>query len=147
VHLQVDAPAPNVPGATATIHNLSETGLLIETGASLSIGDTIEVELPRAGTRTAEVVWNGDGLFGCRFTEELTSGAVSAALLQGSFGAHSIGVARQDLTPGAEFGAENSARPQDKLSPRVRLGLKVGLALLAWAVVAGLVALVFGSLR
>lgn len=44
-------------GAKALIHNLSESGLLIETSADLRGGEALQVDLPRIGTTTALVVW------------------------------------------------------------------------------------------
>jgi hypothetical protein len=76
---------PAVPGADASaalVYNLSERGLLLETAAPLGEGDLIIVELPEAGTVTAEVIWSRDGFAGCQFAKRLTAAAVSAALLR-----------------------------------------------------------------
>ena len=68
--------------ALVLIHNLSQNGLLIETLAPLQIGETIEVELPRAGATPAQVVRRQGDHYGCRFLAPITRGAVSAALLR-----------------------------------------------------------------
>lgn len=63
------------------IHDLSETGLRIQTSMSLAVGDEIEVALPEAETVTARVVWSEDTTYGCEFLTPITKGAVSASLL------------------------------------------------------------------
>jgi hypothetical protein len=68
--------------ALVLIHNLSQNGLLIETLAPLELGETIEVELPRAGSTPARVVRRDGDHYGCRFLEPISRGAVSAALLR-----------------------------------------------------------------
>lgn len=79
----------NVAGKTADggtrevlIHDISTTGILVQTGQSLAIGEVIEIELPRTGVRHIEVVWASGSFFGCRFLEPVPPAAVSAALLR-----------------------------------------------------------------
>ena len=66
----------------ALIHNLSESGLLLETSAELQVGEALQVELPHAGTTTAVVVWTRGGFAGCEFAKRVSKAAVSAALLR-----------------------------------------------------------------
>ncbi|GGD98813.1 hypothetical protein GCM10011515_18340 [Tsuneonella deserti] len=66
-----------------TVHNISATGLLIETRAPLVQGEVFAVELPEAGERSAEVIWTSAPMFGCQLTEPLDSAALSAAQLRG----------------------------------------------------------------
>ena len=80
--------ALEVAGPTrAIIENISETGLALRTSGALLLGDTVEVELPVAGTVTARVAWAEDELFGCEFAEPIGKGAVSAARLRSPFDA------------------------------------------------------------
>jgi hypothetical protein len=46
------------------------------------VGDCLVLEMPEAGTVTAEVIWVRDGFAGCRFERPLSTAVVSAALLQ-----------------------------------------------------------------
>jgi transcriptional regulator with XRE-family HTH domain len=64
------------------IHNLSATGMLLESSSSLAVGDEIEVELPEAAGSTAKVVWTSGEFFGCVFDRRLPAAAVSAAQLR-----------------------------------------------------------------
>lgn len=80
VRLSVCASAGGGPG-DALIYNLSEQGLLLKAATLLRAGDSLFIDLPRAGTVEAEVVWNRNGLSGCRFATPVSRAAVSAALL------------------------------------------------------------------
>ena len=73
-------------GATAShsaadviIHDLSLTGLLIETSAALAAGERIDVDIPEAGPTEAKVVWSSGRFFGCRFRRPLPPAALSSA--------------------------------------------------------------------
>ena len=63
------------------IHDLSTSGILVQSEDALAIGEIIEVELPRTGLRHIEVVWGSGNFFGCRFLEPVPPATVSAALL------------------------------------------------------------------
>ncbi len=67
-----------------TIHDLSLTGVLIETAASLAPGETFAVALPQAGAVEATVAWTSGRFYGCQFRQPISPAALSAALLQSS---------------------------------------------------------------
>lgn len=66
-----------------TVHNISATGLLIETALPLAEGESFAVALPEAGEQSAHVVWASAPMFGCRFATPLSAAAVAAAQLRG----------------------------------------------------------------
>lgn len=66
-----------------TIHNISQSGMLIECAAALVVGDKIDVELPHAGVVAARLLWASGVLFGCEFKSPISLAAVSAAELRG----------------------------------------------------------------
>ena len=68
--------------AVALILNISETGLLIETGLTLAVGETLNVEIPEASASTARVIWTEGLRAGCEFVSPVATAAVSAARLQ-----------------------------------------------------------------
>ena len=72
-----------VSGENVTIHNLSSTGMLIETQARLCSFDNLEVDLPVAGVTRASVVWSSGRFYGCKFKQPLSKSMISAALLRG----------------------------------------------------------------
>jgi hypothetical protein len=81
LRLEVEARAPGHL-AQVVVHNLSTTGLLIETLSKLSKGDVFEVVLPEVGSRAARVVWASGEFYGCQFERPISEGSVSAALLR-----------------------------------------------------------------
>lgn len=77
------APIESVADQTpARVHDLSETGLRLETSAGFDIGETLLVELPFVGETVARVIWNEKNSYGCEFMAPVGKAAVSAALLR-----------------------------------------------------------------
>ena len=68
--------------AQVTIHNVSATGLLIETAVSLTEGVRIDIVLPEAGPTSASVVWVSGAFHGCRFATVLKPAVLSALQLR-----------------------------------------------------------------
>ena len=68
--------------ASATVRNLSETGLLIEAGEGFAVGDTVTLRLPMAGAVDATVIWARAPFYGCEFARAVSRAVVSAALLR-----------------------------------------------------------------
>lgn len=69
--------------AQVAIHNVSATGLLIETTVPLIDGERIDIILPEAGPASASVVWASGSYYGCRFATALKPGVLSALQLRG----------------------------------------------------------------
>jgi hypothetical protein len=69
-------------GIEVVIHDLSPTGLLIETRQPLITGETLFVDLPERGPTAASVVWSSGNFHGCAFEQSIPSAAISAALLR-----------------------------------------------------------------
>ncbi|ARU17763.1 PilZ domain-containing protein [Croceicoccus marinus] len=68
-------------GSPAIVRNLSETGLLLETRASLEPNDILYIDLPISGECAAEIVWIDGVRHGCRFLAPIPKATVSAAEL------------------------------------------------------------------
>jgi transcriptional regulator with XRE-family HTH domain len=99
-------------GATAkgdstsvTVHNISQTGLLLESEADLAAGETIELDLPEAGVVEARVTWRSGTFAGCEFAAPIGAAALSAAQLRGA-----AGIDTPDAAPGPEPFPERFAR-------------------------------------
>lgn len=73
-------------GLEVQIHNISGTGLLLESDVKLATGDRIEIELPHAGDITAVVIWAKGRLFGCQFEGPVSPATLSAVELKGTIG-------------------------------------------------------------
>jgi hypothetical protein len=127
--------------AKVLIHDLSQTGILIETEAQLSAGEAIQVELPHGEAREAKVVWSSDGLFGCQFERPISKAAVSAALLKAPVDGSEIEDAEYPCVHPQTQGSGRADEDTERLSPRTRVVVIVALALLMWAPVAAVLAL------
>lgn len=73
-------------GLEVQIHNISGTGLLLESDVKLANGDRIEIELPHAGDITAVVIWASGRLFGCQFEGPVSPATLSAVELKSAVG-------------------------------------------------------------
>ena len=67
---------------SVTIHNLSETGLLIETAVELEIGESIDLVLPQVEGIRARIVWASGPLYGCAFETAVPQATLSAVHLR-----------------------------------------------------------------
>lgn len=70
-------------GKDALILNISATGVLLQTGRKLAVGETVRIDLATAGRHAAKVMWTIDGMVGCQFLDPLAKSTLSAALLKG----------------------------------------------------------------
>jgi PilZ domain len=137
--LEVEARSSESPRDIVTVYDISDTGLLIETSLSLVVGEMIEVNLPHAGFRVAEVVWASGEIFGCEFTQELSPAAISAARLGGSF------IAPQTSDPlhnDAEMHANAAANAQYATGTRLPLDYSIwsitAMAIASWTIIGAL---------
>lgn len=77
--LEAEGRGDNTASGEVLVHDISDTGLLIETIYALGIGEMIEVNHPCAGVlMEAEIMWAAGQIYGCKFTRERTQAAVSA---------------------------------------------------------------------
>jgi len=126
-------------GTEVTIHDVSSTGLLIETTAELAVFDDLEIELPEAGFTAAVVVWTSGRFFGCQFKDRISQGAISAALLrspasQPGEGRSEVHLLTEPLRQDAiEVSQEDFEDPKASLSVRLRVIL--GSAILLWGLI------------
>lgn len=112
-----------------TIHDLSATGILIETTAELHKLDLVELELLEAGTTLAIAAWHSGKYVGCEFADRIPSAAISAALLRNP--PEPVGDVPQPEECGPDEGAD-----ENKLSLTVRLRVIVVMSLVFWTAIA-----------
>jgi transcriptional regulator with XRE-family HTH domain len=91
----------SIGASEVCVHNISAGGLLLETAARLTQGETIFIDLPLTDDCRASVVWQSGEFYGCAFAEPLSQAALSAAELRGEAGARGSGQGNH----GASFGA------------------------------------------
>lgn len=138
------------------VHDLSATGLLIETGVDLRSGDELAVEIPGAGPTVATVMWVSGNYFGCEFKRPVPKAALSAAALRSPpapppSAPAAVEVERQlefrpmqarapkpdfEFAPLGPTMALSQADDSDQLSPLHKLLILLGLSVAGWAFVA-----------
>lgn len=133
--LEVEARGPQSKSGTVIVHDISDTGLLIETKSKLKAGELIEVKLPQAGLMEAEIMWIGGEIYGCKFTRQLTSAAVSAARLNSSITPPKAENALEASIASAQNTAKDTMVMHDKLSLGARVWIIIGLALSLWILI------------
>ena len=124
-------------GNDVTIHDLSATGLLMETAAELAVLDELEIELPEAGFTPAQVVWNSGRFYGCQFNDRISQAAISAALLRSppSSPAETQAGPRISKDYAVESRGLEDIPEEDKAPLSVRLRVILGSSILLWALI------------
>lgn len=125
----------------ALVHNLSKSGMLIETLDDLTVGEIIQVELPEASARSVKVVWKRGQLFGCQFEQPIAKASVSASLLRSPPNRTAeVVTLPTPLEPSPIMRGYDVEGSHDERWPlRTRASIIVGLTLASWTLV-GLVA-------
>lgn len=128
-------------GSDVTIHDVSATGLLMETAAELDVFDALEIELPEAGFTAAVVVWSSGRFYGCQFKNRISQAAISAALLrsppsQPGDTPLQLHLPEPALQPeGVGDVGLQVASEEAKASLSVRLRVMLGSAVLLWGLI------------
>lgn len=81
LHIEV-AISVGEQGTDASVHDLSTTGLRIETDDPLEVGEQLTIELLGDATVDATVVWTSDRSYGCRFDSPVPQSVIGAIVLQ-----------------------------------------------------------------
>ena len=119
-----------------TIHDISNTGLLLETKVHLTEGQRLDVDLPEIGLTQAEVVWASERFFGCRFDTPVSKAAVSAALLRNPApSGDPVSEERAWQALGRQLEGAEPAAATDQLSFSNRMRVIVGASLGLWAAI------------
>lgn len=124
VELMIETDGLIGPGVAARVmlHNLSATGVLVETEAALDVAQLIHLNLPEAGQVAASIIWTSDNLYGCKFARPLSRAALSAAKLRNSL------IAEPDVRDGVngtDGAAEAMSLPQRLRHLREQKGLSL----------------------
>jgi len=116
-------------GDNVVIHDLSATGVLLQTTATLAPFDDLDVDLPDIGPTQAFVVWHSGEYFGCEFARPIPRAAISAALLRSP-----IGPRPNEAEERSPLLLEDEARPE-KLSLPMRMRVILGTSIVLWAII------------
>ena len=77
LRLETEGALPTGEAARVLVHNVSQTGMLLECGEAIEPGETIAVALPHAGTLEARIVWSSGDLHGCQFDAPVSPATLS----------------------------------------------------------------------
>jgi transcriptional regulator with XRE-family HTH domain len=129
VRLEVSGSLDQGKSTTVVVHNLSASGVLIESGSQLVIGQSVLIELPEAEAVLATVVWQSPPLFGCRFEQPLSRAALSAAQLRNPLPPAFDPVPQSTTFPTRELLPERLRRVRRELGwSRTELSIRTGLS-------------------
>jgi len=141
-------------GEDVTVHDVSATGMLIETAAELSILDDLEIELPEVGLTPAIVTWTSGSFYGCQFKKRISQAAISAALLRSPPAAAgnsarpvqlNFPVSARDNLPVEDSELEELL--EDKAPLSVRLRVILGSSIILWALIIWATSALYGLIR
>lgn len=126
--LRLEAQGASSTGGSGTVvvHNISSTGLLVESAIPLATGEAIEIDLPLVGPTQANVVWEGGGFFGCEFAAPISAAAISAAQLRAT--APIASPVQRGEHAGEPFGMRLQRLRKEKGLTLMQLALAVGVS-------------------
>lgn len=131
-------------GENASVHDISSTGMLIETSVKLQPLDALEVDLPENGPTEALVMWSSGQFYGCEFKQPLSKAAISAAFLRSSpTDAQEVPPKPPRKTPvGATAAVDehqaaesDNRRADDRLPLRVRAVAIIASSIILWLLI------------
>lgn len=82
LRLNIPSAIGGIPAQDVVVHDISSSGLLLESPVPLADGETLTVELPEAPSTVAGVVWSSGRFYGCQFDVPLPAAAIAASLLR-----------------------------------------------------------------
>jgi hypothetical protein len=121
-------------GDEVVIHDLSATGILIETSADLATFEQLQLDLPEVGPRVATVIWSSGHYFGCEFQQPIPQAAISAALLQSPF-RQPVGGVVEVVEHDHEDRHEDREVEDERYPLGVRLRVILGASVVLWALI------------
>ena len=112
----------------ALVHNISATGMLVESTAPLEIGEVIEVNLPHSGKTATKVIWTSGGLAGCQFEMPISPATLSAAQLRSVVGADAHALEDQPAPVAESFGVRLQRLRTTKELTQGQLAMQLGVS-------------------
>lgn len=125
----------------AAIANLSATGFLAELPPRSSMPPIIDVDLPNAGRRQAQMVWQSGTLAGCNFLKPLGKADISAARLKSAHLDAPAPAPPQLAADDPVWDTANIAKPHEKWPLPARVAVIAAAAIAPWLPIAGIAAL------
>jgi DNA-binding XRE family transcriptional regulator len=117
--------------ARVLVHNISASGLLLESEVGLEPNERIDVDLPQAGTIPARVIWASGSYYGCQFEAAISTAVLSATQLRSETpGSAALAGAAGDLRApaGGSFGAKLQRLRKDRGLTQAALAEQLGVS-------------------
>lgn len=105
VNLAIDASSARV-----LVHDLSTTGLRMQTETALSIGDVVSIEFPDIPPIDAHIVHGAHGIYGCEFVTPISQAVLSAAVLKSPIVSRDFSGSMTEIPLGADLSQERLAQ-------------------------------------
>lgn len=121
-------------GDEVLIHDISVTGVLLETDAQLEAFESLQFDLPEIGATQAVVIWNSGRYFGCEFTNAISKAAISAALLRAS-AAGRTAVPSPAEPEVLELDARDEVHGEGELSFATKGRVIIGVSIALWVLI------------
>lgn len=113
--------------ARVLVHNISASGLLLESEVALEPNERIDVDLPQAGTIPARVIWASGSYYGCQFEAAISTAVLSATQLR-SEASSSAAAAGDQRAPAGSFGAKLQRLRKDRGLTQAALAEQLGVS-------------------
>jgi transcriptional regulator with XRE-family HTH domain len=117
------------------LHDISASGLLIESQSLFDSGEKIDIELPHAGVVCAIVIWSSGNFFGCQFEAPISVGTLSAVQLRSLESPEKDASTAQDEDEPETFGMRIRRIRKDNGLTQTQLATQLGVsmpAVCAW---------------
>ncbi|MGN6356479.1 MAG: helix-turn-helix domain-containing protein [Novosphingobium sp.] len=112
--------------ARVLIHNISASGLLLESEAALEANERIDVDLPQAGKIAARVIWASGSYYGCQFETAISTAVLSATQLRSEASGSAAAEPRSSV--GGGFGAKLLRLRKDRGLTQAALAEQLGVS-------------------
>lgn len=112
----------------ALVHNISATGMLVESKVPLEIGEIVEVNLPHSGKTAARVIWTSGDLSGCQFEMPISPATLSAAQLRSVVGPDARAPSDQPAAAAESFGVRLQRLRTAKELTQGQLAVRLGVS-------------------
>lgn len=132
--LDAEVQTPAGRAEPVVVHELSRFGCLMESCAPVPVGELLQLRLPPSGSVEARVIWCCGSHMGCAFQRELSSAALSAALLKARPAREGEELPRRLRVQASNCGQRASTN--ETSSRRRQLPLIFGISVLLWSALA-----------
>lgn len=114
--------------ARVLVHNISASGLLLESEIALGADERIDVDLPQGGTIAARVIWVSGSYYGCQFDAAISTAVLSAAQLRSTAPGEGLAEPRQSAPAAGSFGTRLQRLRKDRGLTQAALADQLGVS-------------------